>query len=474
MDTKLDVNDPLSVAAVLGPRLDARQGEYLKLQQYFEGTQPLSFVAADVRRMTENRLESLVINWASLVVNTVAERLVPTGFTVPKKKAVTAQVNQIWQNNDMDVQVAQGIIAKLIYGRSYAIVWGDSKGKAQISIESPQSMIAYRDPATRQWTAAFKRWTDEDGKAYGIVYTANEITWIRSKTNNAQTADIYGIQTQSYDLSAIPANGWEITERIVNPLGELPVVVIPNRPMLDKPEGMSELSDILPMADAVNKMATDMMVTSEFYAQPRRWATGVEIEETPVLDDEGNPTGDVELKDNYDDKGKGRWHLFEDTNARVGQFDEAELNNFVDGIDMLSKYIAAVKKIPAHYFDPAKSGLASAEAVRAAEAPLVVLAKRDMVVTGGALESIARLALKVESGDVATPAEMRMETIWADPENLTQAQKVDAATKRAAINVPTEQLWRDAGYSEQQIEDMKDMQDMEAGRSATSEGDNNE
>lgn len=456
MSTQFDITDPLSIIKVLGPRQDNRQHEYLRLKEYFQGEQPLAFIAPELRTQLANRLDSLVINWANLIVNTIAERLVPLGYAIPGQKAMTKKVNQIWQNNNMDEQVNQGLIDALVYGRTYAVVWGNDKNEATISLESAQNMIAYRDPATRKWIAALKRWVEDDGRAYAVVYTPEKIWWCRSKTKNADTSDLYESAEQVTDLSGVPATGWEVTEEIVNPLGELNVVVIANRPLLNAPEGVSELADIVPMADAVNKMATDMMVTSEFYATPRRWATGVELAEESYEDENGDTA--IRLKDDFDtNKGLGRWNLFEDVNAKVGQFPEAELANFIDGIDMLGKYIAAVKKIPAHYFDPSKSGLASAEAVRAAEAPLVVLAKRMMVSIGGALEQVARLALMVETGDLPSRAELRMETLWQDPENLTQAQKVDAATKRAAIGVPTEQLWRDAGYTEQQIEDMKDM-----------------
>ena len=36
----------------------------------------------------------------------------------------------------------------------------------------------------------------------------------------------------------------------------------------------------------------DMMVTSEYVGRPRRWATGIELTEEPVLDDDGNPVLD--------------------------------------------------------------------------------------------------------------------------------------------------------------------------------------
>ena len=52
---------------------------------------------------------------------------------------------------------------------------------------------------------------------------------------------------------------------------------------------MLEIDDLKPLVDALNKSLADMMVTSEYVGRPRRWATGIELTEEPVLDDDGNP-----------------------------------------------------------------------------------------------------------------------------------------------------------------------------------------
>jgi hypothetical protein len=41
----------------------------------------------------------------------------------------------------------------------------------------------------------------------------------------------------------------------------------------DQRLGRSEFHDIIPIVDAINKMGTDMMVSGEFHAMPRRWAS---------------------------------------------------------------------------------------------------------------------------------------------------------------------------------------------------------
>jgi hypothetical protein len=57
--------------------------------------------------------------------------------------------------------------------------------------------------------------------------------------------------------------------------------------------GPSEIDDLKPLVDALNKPLADIVVTSEYVGRPRRWATGIELTEEPVLDDDGQPTGDM-------------------------------------------------------------------------------------------------------------------------------------------------------------------------------------
>ena len=69
---------------------------------------------------------------------------------------------------------------------------------------------------------------------------------------------------------------------------------------------------------------------------------------------------------------------------------------------------------------------------------------------------VRRLAFRA-AGDATRGAYMAAETIWRDPENRTESQHVDALQKLAAIGIPQEQLWADAGYSPQQIKRFLEM-----------------
>src|SRR5690606_16802977 len=60
-------------------------------------------------------------------------------------------------------------------------------------------------------------------------------------------------------------------------VGEVPMFQFSVSYDLHTGRGRSDLTDGLPLIDAINKTMLDMLVASEYTAAPQRWATGVEI-----------------------------------------------------------------------------------------------------------------------------------------------------------------------------------------------------
>jgi hypothetical protein len=183
-----------------------------------------------------------------------------------------------------------------------------------------------------------------------------------------------------------------------------------NRPRLSRPFGESELADVIPLADAVNKLATDMMVTSEFHASKRRWATGIEIPRGPESrsGSRRGPQGVLGRGDEGQDVARRPGCAF-------GQFTEASLTNFVSAIELLTSHIAALSGLPPHYLGLSSDGNpASADAIRSSEAALVKRAQRKQRVFGGSWERVMRLALRVRTRTLPEGAQA-METIWGEP-----------------------------------------------------------
>ena len=420
-------------------RLSAEQRTLQALDRYYTGSQPLSFLAPEIQRAVQNRLRSLVINWPRLVVNSLEERLDVEGFRMAADQPADDSLWAIWQANDLDEYSQMAHVDALVHGRSFAIVWPNPANPAipRISVESSEQMTVEFEPGTMTVSAAAKHWAQDD-MAYATLYLSDSI-----ERYVAPAPGPGAVRT------AVDSFAWELREDpIPHNLGIVPVVPIINRPRLTHPHGESELTDVLPLVDAINKLATDMMVSAEFHAMPRRWAVGIDLG-----DGEGSEARAREiLKQKWTDAAPGRVWLSDDPNSKMGQFTEASLDNFVHGIEMLAAQLAAITALPPHYVGlMSQANPASADAIRSSEASLSHRARRKFRPFGGSWERVMRLAMLVRDGNVPTQA-LSMETIWRDPETPTVAQKVDAAVKLDGVGMPFRQTMEDLGYTPVQIE----------------------
>ncbi|MCW2608724.1 MAG: hypothetical protein JWO60_3417 [Frankiales bacterium] len=423
----------------LGRKLDEQRPNYDRLDMYYRGAQTaLHFMAPEVRESLGNRLRPLVLNWPRLVVSAVEERLDIVGFRLSKDEPADDELWRIWQANGLDEASQQAALDALVYGCAYVVVWASvDKRTPRITVESARQMTVERSPMTGQITSALKRW-HEAGYGHAVVYRADEITRWRTEQAVVEGSETY----------EIPTGGWRKVETLDNPLGQVPVAALVNRPRLLHPDGETELSDVIPLTDAVSKVLTDLLVTSEFSSAPRRWVTGMDIS--------GGTSGDraaAEVKQKWTDAPASKLWIAADPDTKFGTFPEATLDGFVSAVDTLTQQAAAVSGLPPAYFGIHGSEVASADAIRSSEATLVSKARRRQRAFGGAWEDVMRLAVLVRDG-VQRPGMESLETIWRDPETSTVAQAADAAVKKLAVGVSREQVLEDLGYSPVQIQRM--------------------
>lgn len=398
------------------------------LDAYYRGAQPLSYLHPEVRAAVSGRLRSMVINLPRLVVDSLEDRLDVEGFRLSGVGDADAEMWAIWQANDLDEWSQQTHLEALIYGRAFVMVWAGMDGGdiPRITVESARQMTVEYDAAQRRIVSAVKLWRAGDLE-HRTVYGPDWI--VRQQRESKKKAWV------------------ERDEPIRNVMGVVPVVPFVNRPTLLRPLGESEMTDVIPIADAINKLSTDLMVSAEHHAMPRRWATGVDL---------GGSDGESErvaakVQERWTNAQAGRVWLSDSTDTSFGQFTEASLDNYVRAIDMLTARAAALSGLPPHYFGQAGENPASADALRASESSLVKRALRKQRVFGGAWERVMRLALLVQTG--STSSEMaRLETIWRSAETPTVAQKADAAVKLLqASAIDTPQAQEDLGYTPEQI-----------------------
>lgn len=425
----------LDTLAALTERLDAAEGRLTLLDQYYAGEQPLSFLAPESKAALGDRFARMSSNICRLAVTSLAERLRVTAFTRDGKP--DPAVWAAWLRNDLDQLAGIAHREALTLGRSFVLVWADQRGRAQVSIESARQTIVTRDPATREVVAGLKRWGDPVARrGHAVLFEPDTITRYASTANVVESI-------------AMPATAWETVEVLDNPLGVVPLVPIVNTDRLLDLDGRSEMADLLPLVDALNKSLADLMVASEYFARPRRWATGVELVEEPVLDDNGEPTGETVAVNPYPEG--NRMMINEATEGKFGQLPGADLAAYESGVKVILGQIMAVSALPAHYVGIFSDNPTSADSLRASEASLAARAEARQQTFGRSWEAVARLVHAVEAG--VDPRGVDVRVTWADPATRSIAQEADAVVKLHAAGIlPTTVALARLGYTDDEVE----------------------
>ena len=403
-------------------QLDAPAARLDMLDRYYHGEQPLAFLAPEARDALGDRLTCLSVNIPRLLVDSIAERLRVVGFD-------RDDVWPAWIGSDLDQLAPLAHREALTLGTSYAVVWGRPDGAPNVSIESPRQVAVVRDPSTRRIVAAVKRWRTAT-TTEAVLYEPHRITRFSANTAGATTV------------------GFHTVEVIDNPLGVVPVVEFRNATRLLQ-EGRSEMVDVLSLSDALTKLTVDMLVGSEYTARPRRWATGLELEE----DDDGNEVSPISEGD--------RMMINQEPDGKFGQLPGSDLGGYETAIGTIMRQISAVSGLPEHMLGIGGDNPTSADSIRASEAALTARAEARQSAFGRSWEQVARLMIGVRDG--VDPERVEVRVRWADAATRSIAQEADAVTKLYAAGLlPATTALTRLGYSPDEIEEIRALRRAEA------------
>lgn len=403
-------------------RVDEAAPRFDGLDRYYSGLQPLAFLSPEAREALGDRLTALSINVPKLVVDSIGERLRVVGFDDPR-------VWPMWVDNDLDQLAAVAHREALILGMSYAVVWAHPDGTPNVSIESPRQMSMLLDPGTRRPIAALKRWRTEDSTEV-VLFEAGKVTRLSAPTPAATTT------------------GFQTVEVMPNPLGVVPVVKFRNSTrLLD--EGTSEMVDVLALTDALTKLTVDMLVSSEYTARPRRWATGLALAEDEA-GNEVNPIGEGD-----------RMMINEEPDGKFGQLPGSDLSGYQTAINTIMRQISAVSGLPEHLLGIGGDNPTSADSIRASEAALTARAESRQATFGRSWEQVARLMVAIRDG--VDPARVDVRVKWADPSTRSLAQEADAVVKLFSAGLlPASEALARLGYSDDEISSIRSSRRAEA------------
>lgn len=407
-------------------KLLAQRTESLTNERFYGGTQPLAFMDPDELQATGGRIKALNVNLARLAVDELATRLQVTGLRSSPGDVVDNDLWALWRSVGLDETSQLAQLDALVHGRGFFMAWVDAAGELSITAESPTALAVEWDPVTRRVTAAYKRWSTPDGYGHGLLLTPDRI--VEYVTVSPSTDTEWATST-----ALITDDSTKVVRDEENPVGQVPVVPLVNRPRTNLLDGESEIADLRGPVQAISKLCTDLLVASDYAAAPKRWATGLvplATDLTPQQLDE--VTEAVRAKWEQVRKQKFTTSTFEGT--KFGTFDQAELSNFDVAVKLLTNQVATLSGLPAYFVDNGAVNPVSAEAMRVSESRLTARALQRQRWWSGSYEDLIRLAVTIRDGR-PDPRLDDLETVWLDPEPSTDAQTADAVSKTYASGI---------------------------------------
>lgn len=410
------------------------QARYKRSTDYFNGSHDLSYATEKFLTAFGTLFRTFALNMCPAVCDAVTDKLIVTGFSVEAGKSDLAEAAwKIWQANRMGTRSGEIHKEAVKCGDAYAIVWPDPvTGRVVIHPNRAEfCTVKYDDETPNKVLWAAKYW-----KATPKIYRLN--IYFPDRVERYITAKEYDFLPDADRFVQFDADGSPAV--IANPYGTVPVFHFANRADM-KPFGSSEFEQAIPLQDALNKSVLDMLVAMEFAAFRQRWATGIEID----YDADGNPKAPFSA-------GVEKLWVSENADVKFGDFEAANLEQFLKVKDGFRADISCQTGTPLHYFMLTGASFPqSGVSIEKLESRFLSKVRDRMETFGQVWEDLMAFALKIENvGD-----QTQLFTQWQDPAPISESERLDALLKKQMLGVPDEQLWTEAGYGEKDIEEMK-------------------
>lgn len=448
------------LATLLEAELTQRSPEVDRNTRYYKGRQRLRFASEQFRKFHGDRYKDFSDNWVQVVSDSPVERLTVTGVKPYGVDTADAESWRVWQVNGLDADSQLGFLGAVNGARSFVLVWGDpdDEDNPVVTFEDATScIVAYEPGSRRRRRAALRRWQDGD-KYMAVLYLKNEV-WKFERP-------VPGRQEKSPQMAAVDEemDRWEPRDMgetepnpQPNPMGVVPVVELPNRPLLaDEP--ISDVSGVVAMQDAVNLLWAQLFTASDYASFPQRIVLGAERPTVPVLDDQGEIVGERPV--DIEKFAVDRVMFFTGEDVSTAEWTAANLKAYTDVIEVAVGHIAAQTRTPQHYLIGKMANL-SADALLAAETGLVKRVEEKQLWYGQGLREMFALIALAQDNAAKAAAIRAGSVLWADAESRSHAQMADALLKLKQIGFPFEWLALRYGLTPTEAADMLAMVERE-------------
>ena len=409
-----------------------RRDDYDLTRRYYDGDHDTA-VTDRLKKFLPPRLQ-FRDNFMNVVVDSLAERLKVIGFDTEDETFAEWSWN-LWQRNRMDYTQVVVHTEAVMLGDSYLLCdWDAVNERPRWTHQMPEMMIPHYSETTRQIDWVSKKWIqhprigDDPVTRLNLYYDDRVEKYVARGGVWAKFQD---------DVDAEWPVPW--TDGSGEPIG-VPIIHFRNRPM-GGDFGQSEILNVIPMQDLLNKSLIDLTMILDTLAFPQRYTLNVNHGSSRL---DIMPGSVAEFHSEYD-------------GGQVGQWNAASVEGPLKAIESLVQHIAGTSRTPQHLFQ-IMGGVPSGEALKTAESGLVNKAKQRQVNFGNSWEDCLMMAHRIQSafgsGVVADDADAMVETTWDDPETRNEQSHMEVLKAKVELGVSKHQIFREMGYTQEQIDQM--------------------
>ena len=355
-------------------------------------------------------------------------------FRSPGGKAAEI-ARSIWNRNRMATRAGEIHKEVLKTGDAYLIVWPDDLGRACLYPNRAANIsVTYDEDSLGRIAYAAKAWPTADKRVrLNLLYPDRIERYISKEKSEgalpeAKEFERVGPQATSLPVEHKQAGSLRSDAVIPNPYGIVPVFHFANNADLGT-YGRSELEAAIPVQDGLNKSVLDMLVAMEYSAFRQRWVAGIEVD----YDAEGKAISP--FKNGVDNL----WVAGKD--ARFGDFEAAQLDQFLRVKDSFRVDIASVTGTPLHYFLQQVGEFASGESLKQSGTRFLAKVRDRQESFGQVWADAMSFALRIE-GNPGT----QLLTNWEDPSPMTERERLENLLLKRQLGLPVEQASIEAGY----------------------------
>jgi hypothetical protein len=415
---------------------------YRKSERYYKGDHDLAFATEKFKNAFGAMFREFALNLCPAVCDAVRDKLKIREFRVEQGGAgLPSDAWRIWQQNRMGRRSGEVHKEAVKNGDAYVIVWPNASGGATIyPNKAGMCTVVYDEETPGRVLWAAKHWKTPEGLVRLNLFYPDRIEKYISRgkceaglPEGKEFVPFSERTTPSAEAAATPPLTKEGSFVVPNPYGVVPVFHFANNADIGA-SGQSELEAATPVQDALNKSVLDMLVAMEFASYRQRWAAGIEIE----YGEDGKPVPPFKA-------GVDHLWITENHEAKFGDFEAANLEQFLKVKDSFRLDMACVTGTPMYYFMQVSGDFPSGEALKKAESRFIAKVRDRQESFGQVWEDVMAFALTIEG------KEGRLFADWEDPAPLSEKEKLENIAVKKELGISDAQALVEAGYGETDV-----------------------